>query len=255
MKIISANPQPNLENNTQLIKPIKGSAKLIKKTQLSDHVYEFTFEMVEPTEIHFKSGQYIAIQIDSKTRRQYSISSAPQNKNQFQLVIDVKPNGFGVNHLMNLEKNDQIIFIGQIGLFVLPQTLDQDLYFVSTGTGLAPLKSMIEDLIANDLYRNHRINVIFGTRYENDIFYKEIFNEYLEQGLINEYKIYLSKPEEIKDDFEQGYVTKYFENLSLKDLNDSQIYICGSGAMIKSLEEMLLEKGLPQEKIIYEKFY
>ena len=261
MKII-LNPQPATDSNN--IKPIRGKAKLVSKKQLATFVYELTFEMADPLELNFKGGQYIAVIISPTVRRQYSIASAPQgvcvdgktfSKKHFQLVIDVKPNGVGVNYLMNLALEDEINFIGQIGLFVLPENLSKNLFFISTGTGLAPLKSMAEDLIHKNLFKNHSIKFIFGTRFFNDIFYKEIFENYLKDNHISDFKIYLSQPDKEYKGIEKGYVTEYFENFTAHDLNDSQFFICGGMNMIKSTEQLLLIKNVPQENIIYEKFY
>jgi NAD(P)H-flavin reductase len=250
-------------NPAQINKPIKGKAAFISKKQISHFVYEFVFEMIEPEQIDFKAGQYIAIEIDAKTRRQYSISSAPgitdNDQRKFEMVIDVKPNGVGVNYLMNLQPGDEIKFIGQIGLFVLPPLLKKDIYFISTGTGVAPLKSMVEDLINKGLHLQHNIYVIFGTRYLGDIFYSEIFNEYFSKNLIKDFKIYLSRPQddyaENYKDIQKGYVTLYFKNNLSINLNDSQFFICGGNEMIKSTESILLDKGVSDNDIFYEKFY
>ena len=245
----------NPSNLAQTVKHIRGSAKLIDKQKISQFVYEFTFEMLDPLEINFKAGQYIAVVISPAVRRQYSISSAPQSKKQFQMIVDIKPNGIGVNYLMNLKSADVIQFIGQIGLFVLPEILEKNLYFISTGTGIAPLKSMIEDLINRNQSKSHNIKVIFGTRYIDDIFYTENFNKYLKENLIDDYKIYLSRPDKTYPQIEEGYVTKYFENMKENDLEKAQFYICGGNEMIKSLEQQLLSKGVNAGNIIYEKFY
>ena len=59
------------------IAPIRGMAKLIERNILADTVYEFLFQMVNPTELNFEPGQYIALEINPTTRRQYSISTSP----------------------------------------------------------------------------------------------------------------------------------------------------------------------------------
>ena len=163
MKIIPA--------SQNLVRPIKGTARLISRRQISQHVYEFDFEMIEPMSMDFKAGQYVAIVINPTTRRQYSISTSPSySKKIFQIVLDIKPNGFGVNYLMGLNTNDVITFVGQIGLFVLPNNLKKNLYFISTGTGLGPLKSMMEELILSGRFKDHNIISVFGTRYIEDVF-------------------------------------------------------------------------------------
>ncbi len=234
--------------------PIRGTAKLIERNILADTVYEFLFQMVAPTELNFEPGQYIALEINPTTRRQYSISTSPlSSKNIFKIVIDIKPNGVGTQYLMNLKPGDEIKFIGQIGLFVLPEALDKNLFFIATGVGLAPLKSMIETLISDERYKNHRIHVHFGTRYIGDIFYEELFNKYLDTGLISDFRIYLSQaslPGAI-----EGYVTQFIEITPEETLQDAQFFVCGSGKMISDVEGELIERGVPETSIFYEKFY
>ena len=215
---------------------------------------DFLFEFVEPHKLYFEAGQYVAIIVDLKTRRQYSIASSPlSSEKEFVLCVDIKPNGLGVNHLLALNIDDEISFIGPIGNFVLPKILSTNLFFIATGTGIAPLRSMIETLIINGFYKKHNIHLHFGTRNINDLFYIDLFDSYLLDGSIKEYKKYLSKeslPETIS-----GYVTQFIPSLNNDVISDSQYFICGGTEMVKSAEAMLLEKGVLSINISYEKFY
>lgn len=232
----------------------KASAKLISKRQLAKFVWEFTFEMVEPLILEFVSGQYVAIIIDPKTRRQYSIVSSPlKTEKEFVLVVDIKPNGPGVSYLLNLNINDEISFIGPIGNFVMLQNLAKDLYFIATGTGIAPLMSMIETLIFNKSNLEHNIHLHFGTRFVTDLFYTDVFDKYLKEGSIKEYVQYLSQDE--SDYTKKGYVTQFIPTLSADIVSDSQFYICGGTEMVKSSQDMLLEKGVLVSNIFHEKFH
>lgn len=232
----------------------KSTAKLKEKKQVANFVWEFTFELVEPHKLYFEAGQYVAIIVDPKTRRQYSIaSSSLSSEKEFILCVDIKPNGLGVNHLLALNIDDEISFIGPIGNFVMPKMLSTNLFFIATGTGIAPLRSMIETLIIKGLSKKHNIHLHFGTRNINDLFYTDLFDSYLRDGSIKEYTKYLSKeslPETIS-----GYVTQFIPNLSSEIISDSQYFICGGTEMVKSAEAMLLEKGVLSSNIFHEKFY
>lgn len=235
-------------------KPIRGIAELVGKKRLADTIYEFRFKMVTPDVIEFLPGQYIAIEIDKTTRRQYSISTSPtRSDTEFEIVLDVIPNGIGVNYLMKLNQGDRVNFIGQIGLFTLPIDLAESLFFIATGSGLAPLKSMVETLIDEEMYKQHSVNLYFGTRYPGDIFYDDLFNEYFNKGLINEYRICLSRAS--LPGAMEGYVTQFVEFYPDEQLQDSQFFLCGSGSMIKSVEHELLRLNVPNGSIYYEKFY
>ena len=54
---------------------------------------------------------------------------------------------------------------------MLPFEVEQELVFVATGTGIAPFRSMIRDLLRKGFQRN--IWLLFGTRYERGIPYDE----------------------------------------------------------------------------------
>jgi len=240
-----------------MLKASKASLK--NKTKLTSTVVEFEFEMVDPLRLVFKAGQYIAIDIAPKVKRQYSIASSPSNsKKSFKIVIDVKPNGIGTKYLMGLNIGDVINFIGGIGLFILPARFARDVFFIGTGTGLAPLKSMVEEILAQNaqgiLSTLPNIHLYFGTRYKEDIFYEDSFNKYLQESKIKDYKIFLSREQNSKK-HQTGYVSKFIDFHDVEVLHGAQYFLCGSGEMIKSVEGLLIDKNINQASIYYEKFY
>lgn len=232
-----------------MVKPIKATAKLVKKKELAPHILEFNFEMVKPKEIEFLPGQYVAIEIDPKTRRQYSIASSANLKNQFDLVVDTRPGGVGSKYLLSLRPGDEIKFIGQIGNFVLPQRLSKNLVFVATGTGISPLRSMIQYLVESNSPRD--IYVYWGLRSINEAYYMDLFDEYYKLGKLKEFVAYYSR-----DETNRGYVTKFLDKIPLPfDIKKSQFFLCGNGQMIKDAEAKLLKLGCKKENVFYEKFY
>ncbi len=227
-------------------------AKLIRRDELTENVTELEFEMINPKELNFRPGQYITIKIDNQTRRQYSISSSPlKSKSKFTVTYDKRPNGIGVNFLNNLQIDDEIEFIGEIGLFTLPDNLSENIYFFATGVGIAPLKSMIETLVLSGEYKNHNIHLIWGTRYKDWIIYEDLFKNYLQKGYIKEYEIYLTK--EKVDGYKNGRLTNYIKNNDFE--NDSQFFVCGSGKAISGIVTALKKKGIYAEAVYYEKFF
>jgi NAD(P)H-flavin reductase len=112
---------------------------------------------------------------------------------------------------------------------------------------------MIETLVLSGASKHHKIYVYFGTRYVGDIFFDDKLNDYLNEGSISDYKIFLSRasmPGAI-----EGYVTQFIEMHEEESLYDGQFFICGNGAMIKDVEGELIKRGVPKSSIFYEKFY
>ena len=123
---------------------IKGT--FLSKKVLSEDVYEFTFQCSDPQTYDFLPGQYLIL-IFSKDgkiiRKFYSISSSNKIKDKIEFVVKIIENGLGSSYLMNLKEGDNVEFQGPAGLFYLKQ--DKNLkIFVATGTGIAPMISMIK---------------------------------------------------------------------------------------------------------------
>jgi Flavodoxin reductases (ferredoxin-NADPH reductases) family 1 len=119
--------------------------QLIKKTNLASNVYLFEFSLIEPKEINFFAGQYLILSVPSAEKtvfRLYSIASSPWQKNSFELVVELVEGGIGSSYLKNLKIDDKVLFKGPAGMFTLKKT-DKNKIFFATGTGIAPIRSMI----------------------------------------------------------------------------------------------------------------
>jgi CDP-4-dehydro-6-deoxyglucose reductase, E3 len=228
-------------------------AKLLRKTQLTPVVFEFSFEMIHPHKLKFQPGQYISISVGNGMRRPYSISVSPElSHNNFELLVDVTPNGVGTQYLMNLIEGDIIEFLGGIGRFVLPENLSENLYFLATGTGLAPIKSMLESLVFSNRYVGRNIELHFGCKRTVNIIHEDLFKTYLSENKISKYEIYLSQ-EEVTG-YNNGYVTLFAKNLNKDDFTNGQFFMCGRGEMVKSAEALLLENHVNPASIFHERF-
>ena len=132
------------------------------------------------------------------------------------------------------------------------------MFFIGTGTGIAPLKSMVEEISAQNAHEKFstvpNIHLYFGTRYKEDIFYEEIFNKYLQESKIKDYKIFLSR-EQNSEKHQTGYVSKFIDFHNVEVLQGAQYFLCGSGEMIKPVEALIIDINVNQDSIFYEKFY
>jgi len=231
------------------------SAKLVNKKILTNDVFELTFKTEEIFE--YKAGQFITIKItDSRPDpcvRGYSISSRPKpEKNTFELCVKLMPDGRGSNYLKNLEINDKIEFIGPSGKFLFEENPNGKTIMVATGTGIGPIKAMIEDELINKNYKG-KIELLFGVRYVSGIFYNDIFKAIAEKYENFSYITTISRPE--KEDYKgpKGRVTDILRPLNIDPLN-TIFYMCGLKDMINEVTEILKEKQISEEKIHFEKY-
>ena len=79
-----------------------------------------------------------------KRWRSYSIASWPDGTNVYELLIVLLEGGAGTTYLFNEVKvGSELVFRGPQGVFVLPENIEKDIFFICTGTGIAPFRSML----------------------------------------------------------------------------------------------------------------
>lgn len=228
-------------------------AKVTEKKELTHDVFELYLE----TEGSFKfnAGQFITLKIADKSPtpcfRAYSISSPPSNKNSFELCIKTIPNGRGSNWLNSLKKGDEVEFTGPNGNFTFSSNPNKTILFIATGTGIAPLKSIIENELTKK--NSQPMRLYFGLRHIKDIFYKDQFEQLAKSHNNFSFDLTLSQPEDESWQGHKGRVTSVLEPLKI-DPENTEAYICGLNAMIESVHEILNNKGLTQEAIHFEKY-
>ena len=147
----------------------------------------FWLKVPELESFDFVAGQFVTLDLpihekSNKRWRSYSIASWPDGSNVFELLIVLLEGGAGSTYLFNeIGEGAEITFRGPQGVFVLPATIETDLYFICTGTGIAPFRSMLHyiklhEVPTRDLY------LMFGTRTKQDLLYFEEMKK-LEQDI------------------------------------------------------------------------
>ena len=151
-------------------------AVLKKVTDETAQTKRFFFEVPELEQFNFAPGQFVTFDLPiheqkNKRWRSYSIASAPDGSNGFELVIVKLEGGMGTAWLWEHGvPGIEISFRGPQGKFVLPESIEEDIYMICTGTGIAPFRSMINHVYNLQLPHQH-IYLIFGTRKFGDALY------------------------------------------------------------------------------------
>jgi Na+-transporting NADH:ubiquinone oxidoreductase subunit F len=212
----------------------------------------------EPARIKFKAGQFIQFEVpeyeltSERVYRAYSISSQPSRDNEIELEIRLVPGGICTTYVFeHLKVGDTVTINGPYGHFYLQDT-GAKILFVAGGTGNAPIKSILYDMLEKGIQRE--AVYFFGARSKCDLFLVDEMRE-MEKNLPNfRYIPSLSQPQP-EDDWkgEVGRVTDVIER-HIDSGEDTEAYLCGSPGMIEAVVEVLKNKGIPEEKIYYDKF-
>ena len=201
----------------------------------------------------FEAGQFLNIILEKEgektLKRSYSIASPPLWKGYVDLCWKKVEGGLATGYLWTLKEGDTLKIQGPLGRFTPRIPLPKRIVYVSTGTGIAPFRSMFHTLLAQGA--KSEIWNIFGNRYDDDILYKEEF-----EGLAKQYPNFrnvftVSRPKNWKGETEyvQFMLKKYIQTPA-----DTHIYICGLTNMINDVQNAALEMGFTKEQIFYEKY-
>jgi NAD(P)H-flavin reductase len=244
-----------------MIKPIRTKAVLSEIKRLTPDVKHF--ELTLENDMEFKSGQFINLSFEHNgelVRKPYSIASHPLNPKRMELCIKLVPEGKLTPKLWEKEENFEVEVMGPLGLFNLDKVraIDQsdsltadvkpNLIFIGTGTGIAPLRSMIKDILANE--EEYEMKLLFGVRFEGHHCYENEFTELQKLAPQFQYIPIVSRPEETWEG-RQGHVQ---QNLDMIQPDNSQVFICGLPEMVEGVTQKLLEKGFTNEQIHSEKY-
>lgn len=217
-------------------------------------VKRFFFNIQFPDFV-FKPGQFVMVDlpIESKvTNRSYSIASAPNSTNTFELIIVLNPDGKGTPHMWDNYKIGDIVPISApLGKFVLPEYQSTELCFIATGTGIAPFRSMVHHLL-NQGQATHPIKLIFGCRTQRDLLYRAEMEALMAQYPLFSYIPVLSRADESWLGY-KGYVHQVYENLyTQQPLLPVSFYLCGWKNMITEARERLVKMGYDKSHIKFE---
>ncbi|OUS41379.1 flavodoxin reductase [Oleispira antarctica] len=129
----------------------------------------------------FQAGQYINLFVNidgTETARPYAISSAPQERDFYDLTIKKVAEGFVSHYLLNEVKvGDHFQSTGPMGTFYHnPLFHGDDLVFLAGGSGIAPARSMILNMIEDNLLQRRaaqKLHLIYASSYERDVIYQD----------------------------------------------------------------------------------
>lgn len=200
----------------------------------------------------FKPGQFFMMKVEdgeAPVNRAYSVASPP-NAEGFSLCIKLIPGGRGSEYLRGKKEGDELTFMGPFGHFFLREDAEKDIVMISTGTGLAPFMSMLPVLFEQGFKKP--ITLLFGVRHESDLFYVEELRKWEEEHDNFTAVISLSRPDENWEG-ETGRVTEHLANMPI-DTENTKIYICGNGAMVKDVRNQMVEAGVDKKDIHLEQF-
>lgn len=211
------------------------------------HVLEF----VPEKPLQFVPGQYISVKVANDRINSYSIASH-ENPDQFSLLVDTTPGGSGSKFFESLKIAEKITYLGPFGQFSLKlNDGSKQLVFLATGSGLSPIRAMIEEALIKQNYKMP-IKLYWGLTNSTDIFWVSWLESLKSKYPNFDYKIVVWKPDGGWTG-STGFITDFL-NRDFPDASGVSAYLCGNKNMIADAAAILTSHGCLNERIYTEKY-
>jgi ferredoxin-NADP reductase len=234
------------------------TGKVIRIEQEAAQTRRFWIQMSALSSFDFEPGQFVTLDLPiheklNKRIRSYSIASWPDGTNVIELVIVLLENGAGTTYLFNEVKvGSELTLRGPQGVFTLPEVIEKDLFFICTGTGIAPFRSMSHHILNYNIA--HRdIYLIFGCRRFEDALYRGELTDLA--GKIPCFHYIPTFSREAMDaalpQMRTGYVHGIYEELCPRQETPrpAHFFLCGWKNMIDEAKERILALGYDRKSI------
>ena len=220
----------------------------------NDRTKHFEFEIANGSEFDYRPGQFISmdVQIDGEEAcvRSYSVASSPHHDNRFDLCLNIVPHGLVSPWLFHLKPGDAIRFQGPFGLFTLRQPPDPVSAFIATGTGIAPIRAMLQYVYQEP--NPTEVWLLFGVRHEADILYRDEFEKMARENPGFHFVPTLSRPNPGWTGH-TGYVQKQITRY-LSGKQGLHAYVCGLKKMVNDVCRQLQAMGYDEAALSFEKY-
>lgn len=244
-----SNMELDCENlNEEIIKARTLPSKISSIKIISNDVLKVVLRLAPTANFQYKPGQYVNI-IKSNIKRSYSIANMDSNNNKLEFFIKNYKNGLMSKYWFNkANENDLLRFEGPLGSFYYRNNNKKDIIFLATGTGIAPIKAILEDLNNNSKKHNNKnIWLFWGVRYIDDLFYTPTFC-----NLNFKFIPVLSRANKNWKG-EVGHIQNIVLNQKI-NLQNAQVYACGSPNMIKFAKKVLINSLLSENHFFSDAF-
>ena len=209
-------------------------------------------ELDEPLE--FSAGQYAEITVPGAgVSRQYSMANPPSRSRVLEFHVKRTPGGIASDGWVfgNLQLGDRIHLTGPLGQFGVHQRQEEPAILIAGGTGLAPLKSVVEHALEHELVPE--LHLYHGGRGREDLYDEDFFRDLAASTDRFHYRPCLSE-----DAGTGGEATGLVTDVVLEDFPTCKGfsgYLCGPPAMVQAGVRALKRRRMAPKRIHREEFF
>lgn len=226
-------------------------ARVESMERYTDTVMGLHLKLPAAARLQFLAGQYIDILLADGKRRAFSIASAPSQKESIELHVKFVDGGGFTGHVFDgMQAREMVRFEGPLGTFFFRRSSDRPALLLGGGTGFAPLKAIVEELIhAGD---ERPLELFWGVTTAEDLYALELIERWQKTHPALNFT-----PVVVKPDAGWRGETGFVHEAVLRrhpDLSACDVYMSGPPAMIHAARPAFIQAGVPEERLFYDSF-
>jgi NAD(P)H-flavin reductase len=218
--------------------------ELIAREALSARVHRLRFAARAP--FRWAAGQYVVVvrALEQKLELPYSIASAydPEHPGQFEIAASYHA---GADAIDALSVGAKLLIEGPRGAFTWREDPSPAALFVGVGTGVAPLRALIQEELARPT--RTRLRLLAGHRAPEDVLFQRDFVELAREHarfefvptLTGEAEHWLGRRGRVQSQLAEA----------VSSLGSFDAYVCGRLDMVREVRAALDLLGVPSERV------
>jgi CDP-4-dehydro-6-deoxyglucose reductase len=241
------------------IRPRVVPCRVIAMSRLAPDVMGLRLRLPMNEKMRFLAGQYVDILLEGGRRRSYSIATEPGIEGVVEIELHMRnvPGGAFTNRVFTSMKARELLrFEGPLGTFHLREDSDKPILMLASGTGMAPILSMLRYAVRKEIHRTRPIAVYWGGRTRADLYALDELGEIAKANPSVTFVPVLSEPtQSCAWTGRTGFVHRALMDDCVSTLSQSQVYACGVPIMVESARRDFTETcGLPQHEFFADSF-
>jgi CDP-4-dehydro-6-deoxyglucose reductase len=220
----------------------------------ADDVMIVKLQLPATERLQYLAGQYIEFLLKDGKRRSYSMASGPHHEGPIELHVRHMPGGLFTDQVFGkMKERDILRFEGPLGTFFLREDSAKPIVLLASGTGFAPIKSIIEHAAFKNQPRP--MTLYWGARSKKDLYLLELAEQWALTLPNFRFVPVLSEP--LPEDNWSGRVGFVHRSVieDLPDLSGYQVYACGAPVMVESAQrDFTAHHRLPEDEFFADSF-
>ncbi len=229
-------------------------ARVARIEALASDVRRLYLRLPEGKRLPFWAGQYIDVLLSDGERRSFSLANPPHDDAYLELHVRYVPGGRLTTYIFEQMQEGELLRIeGPLGQFYLREDGRRPAILVGGGTGIGPIKGILEHAFAKGDPRH--FHVYWGARHREGLYLHELMAGWAAERDHVTYTPVLSEPRP-EDSWEgrSGWVHDAIV-ADFPDLSGLDVYMSGPPPMTDAAQAAFLERGLDPERLFYDAFH